>query len=107
MQVAHSEPSSPSDRKDSEATRQSIDHDVLEWCIDRLKTSQDKSFLHMGRLLREIDWHLASNPLIPPDFDPLAYLAYNPDIVRGGAPPFRHFITSGHKEPNRIWKWTN
>jgi hypothetical protein len=72
-----------------------------------LKISQDESILRMGRLLREIDWNLAVDPILPAEFDPIAYLAQNPDIVRNGMQPFRHFINYGHKELFRRWKWTN
>jgi lipopolysaccharide biosynthesis protein len=33
-----------------------------------------------------------------PDFSPMAYLRYNPDIAGVGIPPFRHYLRQGHKE---------
>lgn len=38
-----------------------------------------------------------------PDFSPLAYLRYNPDIADLGIAPFRHYVESGHRE-TRITK---
>jgi len=107
MQVVRKRRESPSENSQSEQLRQAIDGDVIEWCIAKLRTSQDEDFRYMGRLLRNIDWNLADNPMIPSDFDPIAYLAHNPDVVRNGSLPFRHYINNGHKEPDRRWKWTN
>jgi hypothetical protein len=106
VQVARNLPDGQPKVELTEAVSRDIYCDVIDWCLGRLTDSQKESFLQMGRLLREIDWNLAADPLVPPDFDPMAYLAHNPDIVRNGTPPFRHFITIGHKE-HRIWKWTN
>jgi hypothetical protein len=105
VQVAHTLPDGQPKVGLSDADCQAIYCDVIDWCLDRLKKSQNESFLQMGRLLREIDWDLAADPLLPPDFDPLAYLAQNPDVVRNGTPPFGHFIHYGHKESTRRWKW--
>ncbi len=33
-----------------------------------------------------------------PDFSPIAYLRYNPDVAASGAPPFLHYIKAGHRE---------
>jgi len=33
-----------------------------------------------------------------PDFSPLDYLRYNPDVANMGIPAFRHYIEAGHKE---------
>lgn len=38
-----------------------------------------------------------------PDFSPMAYLRYNPDIAKIGLPPFLHYLRHGHKE-TRITK---
>jgi len=38
-----------------------------------------------------------------PDFSPLAYLRYNPDVAAIGLSPFRHYINTGHRE-TRITK---
>jgi hypothetical protein len=90
-----------------QAECRAIDDDVIDWCLDKLKISQDETIRYMGRRLYDIDWNLATNPLVPADFDPIAYLAQNPDVMRRGLAPFRHYIDHGHKEPNRKWKWTN
>lgn len=33
-----------------------------------------------------------------PDFSPLAYLRYNPDVAATGTPPFLHYVRSGRNE---------
>lgn len=33
-----------------------------------------------------------------PDFSPVAYLRYNPDIADAGVPPFLHYVRQGQKE---------
>src|SRR6476661_8610531 len=38
-----------------------------------------------------------------PDFSPLFYLHYNPDVRSAGIPPFLHYIEIGHRE-GRITK---
>lgn len=83
-----------------------IDEDVVAWCIDNLKTAQDESVEFMIRRLREIDWENAGNPAVPNDFDPIAYLAQNTDLMRSNVPPYRHFIDVGHREVHRKWRWT-
>jgi len=89
----------------SDAECKAIYSDVINWCLDKMLASQDDTFRYMGRRLHDIDWNLATNPLVPADFDPIAYLAQNPDVLRKGLPPYRHYIDYGHKEPNRKWKW--
>lgn len=44
------------------------------------------------------------NQEIPDDFDPVAYLEYNPDLIDAGVDPFRHFQDFGWRE-NRIYKY--
>lgn len=44
------------------------------------------------------------NQEIPDDFDPVAYLEYNPDLIEAGVDPFRHFQDFGWRE-NRIYKY--
>jgi len=107
LQVSRSTPGGHSQNGPSATECIAIYRDVIDWCLDKLKISQDENFRYMGRRLQDIDWNSATNPLVPPDFDPIAYLAQNPDVLRRGSPPYRHFIDYGHKEPNRRWKWTS
>jgi hypothetical protein len=86
--------------------RQAIDRDVANWCISKFQSVQDESIKYVTERLRAIDWANANNPVVPEDFDPLAYLLLNTDVLKAGMPPYKHFIGSGQYE-NRRWKWTS
>jgi len=43
---------------------------------------------------------------MPPDFDPQAYLALNPDVRAAGAEPRKHYLRHGFVE-NRRYKWSH
>lgn len=83
---------------------QAIDRDVINWCILKLQSVQNDSINFVTHRLRSIDWANASNPVIPEGFDPLAYLLLNTDVLKGGVPPYKHFIDAGQYE-NRGWEW--
>src|SRR5260221_644207 len=59
----------------------------------------------IARLLA-IDWENASDPAIPPEFDPFGYLLLNGDLLIADVRPFRHYIDYGVRE-SRNWKLTN
>ena len=80
--------------------------DIADWCVSRLKGSRADAIYFVANRLRCIDWHNGGNSLIPSDFDPVAYLLFNPDVLAAGAPPYEHFILAGHKE-GRSHKWPN
>jgi hypothetical protein len=80
--------------------------DIADWCVAKLKGSKADAIDFVANRLRFIDWHNGGNPLIPPDFDPVAYLLFNPDVLAAGVPPYEHFILAGHKE-GRSHKWPN
>lgn len=87
--------------------QQVIDHDVANWCIAKLQSVQDKSIEYVADRLCAIDWGNAGNPVVPSNFDPIAYLLLNLDVLKAGKPPYEHFIVSGQHENGRKWEWTN
>lgn len=76
---------------------------VLDWALEKIALIQQSSASHVASALLNIDWHLASDPLIPEDFDPIAYLLNNTDILTAGTSPYAHFIAHGRYEIGRIW----
>jgi hypothetical protein len=82
-----------------------IVRDVIDWCVGKLGSSMNSSIEAVAAQLREIDWRNIGNLLVPSDFDPIAYLVWNSDLLKAGHPPFQHFIANGHNEAGRQWKW--
>jgi hypothetical protein len=76
---------------------------VLDWALSRVGSERaDLSFVR--RRMLDIDWHNANDPVIPNDFDPIAYLFNNDDILRSDNPPYQHYISNGHAE-RRPYRW--
>jgi hypothetical protein len=84
---------------------QAIDRDVTEWCLQKLQSSQAASANYLAGRLQEIDWGNINNPALPADFDPIAYLLLNLDVMRAAALPCEHFLKSGRLEKGRRWRW--
>ena len=84
---------------------QAIDRDVAEWCLQKLQSAQAASANYVAERLHSIDWDNINNPALPADFDPIAYLLQNLDVMRAGAPPCEHFLKSGRQEKGRRWRW--
>lgn len=78
---------------------------LLFWCIRKMQQALDKSIENLAAQLRRIDWENSLNPAIPQGFDPVAYLLLNPDLIKGRAKPFQHFLEYGRHEPGRLWEW--
>jgi hypothetical protein len=85
--------------------RQAIDRDVTNWLVSKLEAAHEKSIEDVTSRLRAIDWKNAMNPAVPEDFDPVAYLLLNPDLLKVNVPPYEHFILHGRHEKSRRWKW--
>lgn len=83
-----------------------VDRDVADWCLSKLQSDQDADVAFVARKVANIDWNNMSNPALPFDFDPIAYLLLNSDVLRAGTPPCEHYISSGQHEGRR-WKWEN
>jgi hypothetical protein len=72
---------------------------ALGWTIGKLKTIKTETTM---RLVDAVSGAAAKQSkmlgLVPVDFDPVAYLALNPDLVEAGVEPFRHYIDHGKAE---------
>jgi hypothetical protein len=85
-----------------------VEKRVLIWALEKLQTIQNET---EQRLLNTLN-HAAKNasgkshPDIPADFDSLAYLLLNPDVLRAGVDPIQHFIIHGKNE-GRVYKFLN
>lgn len=89
----------------SAEVKRAIDKDVVNWCISKLESAQEAGAAFIATRLAAIDWRNIGNPAIPIDFDPIAYLLLNLDVLKAGMPPCQHFITSGQHEKGRRWRW--
>lgn len=76
---------------------------VLDWALEKIALTQRSGAVDVASALLNIDWHLASDPSIPGDFDPIAYLLNNVDLIAAGISPYAHFIAHGRYEAGRIW----
>jgi hypothetical protein len=85
-------------------TQQALYRNVARWCLSRLASSQDSSISFIAEQLRQIDWKKIGHPALPPDFDPIAYLLCNPDVLKSGARPCEHYVSHGRHEGRR-WRW--
>jgi hypothetical protein len=81
-----------------------IEMELIEWAINKLANAQQSSLEIISKRLLAIDWHNASKADIPHDFDPVAYLLNNIDVVLANIPPFKHYAEIG-KDEIRSWKW--
>jgi hypothetical protein len=77
----------------------------MEWALARVAGAQHAATQLIIVRLRDIDWEYSSDPSIPCDFDPVAYLLHNVDILMSGVKPYKHYIVSGHLESGRRWRW--
>lgn len=100
----HDQSPDTADNSLTDAQRQAIDRDVAQWCLTKLKVVQDSSIDYIALRLLAIDWQNAGNADVPDDFDPIAYLVLNKDVLKAAVPPYQHFIESGRHE-QRPWKW--
>jgi hypothetical protein len=85
--------------------RQAIDRDVVGWCLTQLESSQDAAATFIAGRLAQIDWRNIGHPALPGDFDPIAYLLLNVDVLKSGRHPCEHYIAYGRHAPGRRWRW--
>ncbi|WP_321884423.1 hypothetical protein [Paraburkholderia bannensis] len=78
---------------------------VLDWALEKLSGARDSGIHQVAGALSRIDWHLADDPSLPTDFDAIAYLLKNPDLIAAGVPPFMHYVNYGRNEAGRTWTW--
>ncbi len=89
----------------SASDKQAIDKDVASWCLSALESSQDAAAGFIAERLAHIDWRNIGHPALPSDFDPIAYLLLNLDILKSGARPCEHYISHGRTGHGRRWRW--
>jgi hypothetical protein len=77
---------------------------ALDWVLEKLEAAGGDAIGHIREQLLRIDWQNSERPEVPEDFDPIAYLLLNDDLIKAGAAPFQHFIDSGKRE-GRSYHW--
>jgi hypothetical protein len=76
---------------------------AFDWALEAIENRSTEITFIRKRLLA-IDWENSDDPAIPSDFDPIAYLLLNPDVLRAQLPPYLHFVQSGKREGRR-YRW--
>lgn len=94
-----------SPRSANDQIEQAIDRDIADWCLAKLESVQQASVDFVAQRVASIDWEKINNPALPQDFDPLAYLLLNSDVLKAGVAPCEHYISAGRHEKDRRWKW--
>ena len=87
-----------------QVTEADISREAFTWAVGKLGAAADAAIRLVTSRVLSIDWENAAHPDIPVDFDPVAYLLQNIDVLKAGSPPYKHFILSGQKE-GRQWTW--
>ena len=85
-----------------------VEKQVLNWALEKLKTIQYETEQRLLNALNDAAQNDSgkSHPDIPVDFDSLAYLLLNPDVLHAGVDPVQHFINYGKLE-GRVYKFLN
>lgn len=81
-------------------TKQEVAEKVLQWALDKLKSMQHET---QQKLIVRLHNTIANGmdvvyPDQPEDFNPLAYLILNPDVLFAEIDPAEHYYCSGRKE---------
>jgi hypothetical protein len=74
---------------------------VLNWALEKLKTIQSETECRiLDALNNAVSQNASKNypPEIPADFDVLAYLLLNRDVLHAGMDPMQHYINHGKTE---------
>ena len=82
-----------------------LNDDLLRWCVSKFQLSIDIGINAVVVQMRRIDWDNANHPSIPENFDPVAYLLLNIDVLKADSRPFGHYIEYGQFEDARPWEW--
>ena len=79
---------------------------ILAWSLNKLQTIRKETTTNILTALKNATANHIQNshPKIPADFNLLAYLIFNQDILLSGADPILHYINQGCKE-NRRYKF--
>lgn len=81
-----------------------IDKLILNWALEKIKFAKLESERSLIDKLRVVAMQgaLKNNQSdIPIDFDPLAYLLLNYDLIRAGVDPIKHYIENGKSEDRK------
>jgi hypothetical protein len=83
-----------------------VEKQVLYWALEKLKTIKDETEQTIMNAVNIATQNTSekSHPDIPADFDVLAYLLINRDVLHAGANPIQHFIDHGKRE-GRAYKF--
>jgi hypothetical protein len=88
------------------AFNSNLEKQVLEWALEKIKTIKDETDQRILNTLSAVaqndSWKL--HPEIPTDFDLLAYLILNPDVLHADVDPIQHYFSHG-KEEGRAYKF--
>jgi hypothetical protein len=79
-----------------------IDGDFVAWCLKRMKSNHQQGIDFVSSRLKSIDWVNSHHASIPKNFDPVAYLILNQDLLNSQVKPFEHYIRYGQYEPRRM-----
>jgi len=83
-----------------------IEKQVLAWALKKIKTIQKETELRFLTFFKEVAMNSAGiiHPEIPADFDSIAYLLLNPDLIKPSLNPIKHYIAHG-KQEGRAYKF--
>jgi hypothetical protein len=79
-----------------------IDNDFVAWCLKRMNSNHQQGIDFVSSRLKSIDWGNSQHACVPENFDPVAYLILNQDLLNSQEKPFEHYIRFGHSEHRRM-----
>jgi len=82
-----------------------VDELALDWAIKKMVVIKNEAETNILNTLQNMLVNPIVNPLLPADFDPLAYLIINKDLFFAGVNPQLHYLTYGIIE-GRVYKFT-
>jgi hypothetical protein len=78
-----------------------INDDFVAWCLKRMNSNHRQGVDFVSSRLKSIDWANSHHASIPENFDPVAYLILNKDLLNSQEKPFEHYIRYGQFERRR------
>lgn len=83
-----------------------VQKDVLNWALEKLNTIQSETAHRIVKTLNNaaMEDSVQSHPELPVDFDALAYLLINPDVLYACFDPVQHYLMHG-KQEGRIYRF--
>ena len=77
---------------------------IADWAFEGLSKIREEAFLWVAQVFRNVTTPAQRDARLPADFDPVAYLLSNFDLLSAGVEPYTHFLSAGHNE-GRNWTW--